>query len=164
MKKRQIISVTIFLLMTSTLSNLLYHVVFSTNGRLSLIHEDVEQKLHAYIGGIVRAYGGVALEIGGTDNHVHLLLKLKPSLPLAHILRFVKAGSSKWMNESQTIKDRFGWQRGYGAFTVSESQADRVRNYIRSQKFHHMKQSFEDELAILLIKHHVSYDPKYVLD
>jgi len=150
--------------MASTLTNLLYHIVFSTKGRLCLIYEGVERELHAYMGGIVRAHGGVALGIDGTNNHVHMLIKLKPAIPLPSVIRFIKTGSSKWMNELPTTVDRFNWQTGYGAFSVSESQASRVLNYIRDQKRHHRKQSFEDELVILLAKHSVSYDAKYIWD
>jgi putative transposase len=150
--------------MASTLTNLLYHVVFSTKGRLALIYEDIEKELYAYMGGIVRAHGGIALCIDGTNNHVHILIKLKPAIPLPSIIRFVKTGSSKWMNELPTATERFNWQTGYGAFSVSESQASRVLNYIRDQKLHHREQSFEDELELLLAKHAVSYDAKYIWD
>jgi REP element-mobilizing transposase RayT len=150
--------------MASTLTNLLYHVVFSTKGRLGLIRDDIEKKLRAYMGGIVRTHGGIALGIGGTNNHVHMMIKLKPAMPLANIIRFIKSGSSKWMNELPTTTERFYWQTGYGAFSVSESQASRVLNYIRDQKLHHREQSFEEELVILLAKHSVSYDAKYIWD
>ena len=150
--------------MASTLTNLLYHVVFSTKGRLDLIAESTEKELHAYMGGIVRAHGGVALGIDGTSNHVHMLLKLKPAIPLANIIRFVKTSSSKWMNELRTTTDRFNWQTGYGAFSVSESQASKVLNYIKEQKHHHSVLSFESEFALLLAKHEVSYDAKYIWD
>ena len=116
------------------------------------------------MGGIVRAHDGVALGIDGTNNHVHMLIKLKPAIPLASVIRFVKTGSSKWMNELPATTNRFNWQTGYGAFSVSESQASRVLNYIRDQKLHHREQSFEDELELLLTKHSVSYDAKYIWD
>ena len=150
--------------MASTLTTLLYHALFSTKSRLILIREDSEPQLHVYMGGIARANGGVALEIGGTDNHVHMLLKIKPVMAVAEIIRLIKTGSSKWMNERATTTNRFGWQLGYGAFTVSESQMHILRIYIKNQRSHHHKKSFDDELKILLKRHDIAYDPKYLLD
>jgi putative transposase len=150
--------------MPSTFTNLLYHIVFSTKQREPLITEDFQEELYKYIGGIIRAEGGILLEIGGIDDHVHLLAKIKPSISISEMLNKIKANSSKWVNENQKTSRRFAWQEGYAAFTVSESQAPHVREYIRNQVEHHQKISFQEEFIAILEKHGVSYDPRYIWD
>ena len=95
------------------------------------------------------------------EDHVHLLVQLPPVLTLAKAVSFLKANSSKWMNEHRM---RFAWQQGYGAFSVSASNLDTVKKYIASQARHHRKMSFEDEFVGLLRKHGIPFDPKYVFD
>jgi putative transposase len=102
----------------------------------------------------------IALAIGGTENHVHILFHLPPKLALAKAAALLKANSSKWMGE-QGIK--FSWQEGYGAFSVSSSNLDQAKRYIQNQESHHGKTSFEDEFRALLRKHGVEYDPEFVL-
>ena len=112
--------------MAGTYTNLLFHVVFSTKNRIGLIEGIVARELHPYLGGIIGNLGGVALEINGMSDHVHLLVKLKPTKSISEIVREVKANSSKWMNEEKWKLRKFGWQDGYAAFTVSKSQAPAV--------------------------------------
>ena len=151
--------------MPGTFTNLLYHLVFSTKERLPLIGESFQEELYKYMGGIIRGEGGVLLEIGGIADHVHLLAKLKPTIAVSDMLRLLKANSSKWINDEQKVKQRkFGWQDGYAAFTVSESQAPRVVRYIRSQEAHHRKLDFKEELIALLKKHRIEYDERYLWD
>jgi REP element-mobilizing transposase RayT len=150
--------------MAATLTNLLYHVVFSTKLRVPLITELLEADLYHYMGGIIRGEGGILLEIGGVPDHVHLLVKFKPTVAVADMLRVLKANSSKWVNEERRRLQRFGWQDGYAAFTVSQSQVSHVRRYIRNQKLHHHKADFQSELKALLERHGVEYDERYVWD
>jgi putative transposase len=103
------------------------------------------------------------LEIGGVSDHVHLLVRLKADHAIAEMVRLIKANSSKWMNETHALQERFAWQAGYGAFTVSESHVPRVRRYIGGQREHHAKSSFQEELIALLEKHRIEYDPRYLL-
>src|SRR5580704_6409594 len=102
----------------------------------------------------------IALAVGGTENHVHILFHLPPKLALAKAVALLKANSSKWMGE-QGIE--FSWQEGYGSFSVSSSNLDQVKRYIQNQESHHSKTSFEDEFREILRKHGVEYDPKFVL-
>lgn len=118
-------------------------------------HQDVAPSLE-YLGGTVRALGGIALEINGTNDHVHILAKLRPTISVSEFLSKLKAGSSGWAKR-QTA-GRFGWQGRFGAFTVSESQVERVRRYIRNQQEHHRKQSFEEEFKALLRAHKIDFD------
>ncbi len=150
--------------MASTYTNLLYHIVFSTKDRIPLIQRDLQERLYEYMGGIIRGEGGVLLEIGGVPDHVHLLAKLKADTAVAVMLRLLKSNSSKWVNEERLVQGRFGWQTGYAAFSVSESQAAKVRQYIQTQESHHKKVSFKEELIALLKKHHIEYDERYIFD
>jgi putative transposase len=147
--------------MPNTYTNLLYHIVFSTKERAPLITDDLKEELYKYIGGIIREEGGVLLEIGGIEDHVHLLAKLKPAKSVSEMLRLIKANSSKWANEGKS-PTRFAWQEGFSAFSVSESQVVAVRRYIRDQVQHHCGLSYQDELIALLDKHSVEYDPRYL--
>ena len=149
--------------MASTLTNLLYHVVFSTKGRSPLITDEVREPLYRYVGGIVRNQGGALLEIGGVADHVHLLARFPASKAVSDLLRDLKSDSSGWLNRERP-QDRFAWQTGYGAFTVSQSQVGTVRRYIRGQEEHHRQRSFKEELVGLLKKHEIEHDEKYLWD
>ncbi len=138
----------------------LIHCVFSTKGRRDLIPTDVQPKLWAYLGGIARKNGFKALMVGGTQNHVHVLLSLPATLPLAKAMQLIKGASSHLMNENYAKE--FAWQEGYGAFTVGISQMEQTISYIRRQPEHHKKRSFEEEFATFLKKHGVEYDPQHV--
>jgi len=149
--------------MASTFTNLLFHIVFSTKDRTPSIHEELRERLYEYMGGIIRGERGTLLEIGGVPDHLHLLVKLKSDMAVAEMVRLIKSNSSKWVNESTNPTGRFEWQTGYGAFSVSESQAKKVRQYIQTQESHHAKVSFRDELITLLKKHGIEYDERYLL-
>jgi REP element-mobilizing transposase RayT len=136
------------------------HCVFSTKERRNLIAPEVQPDLWAFLGGIARKNGFKAVIVGGTGNHVHILLSLPASMPLARAVQLVKGASSHWMNEKHM--QRFAWQEGYGAFTVGISQRDDTIAYIRSQAEHHRKRSFEEEFVAFLKKHNVDYDPGHV--
>ncbi|PYX93582.1 MAG: IS200/IS605 family transposase [Acidobacteria bacterium] len=138
----------------------LVHCVFSTKERRNLISEQFQPRLWSFLGGIARKNGFKAIAIGGIGNHVHILLSIPATMPLAKAVQLLKGGSSKWMNDMDG--GRFAWQEGYGAFTVGISQqADTIR-YINSQHEHHQKRSFEEEFLAFLKKHGISYDLKYV--
>ncbi len=136
------------------------HLVFSTKDRQKLIAKQVQPRLWAYIAAICKNHHMLTFAIGGTDDHVHALFRLPPTITLAKAVTTVKANSSKWINE-QGIK--FNWQKGYGAFSVSSSKIAAAIKYIDSQEAHHRKLTFEQEFIELLKKHGVAYDPKYVL-
>ncbi|HEV8581661.1 MAG TPA: IS200/IS605 family transposase [Thermoanaerobaculia bacterium] len=149
--------------MATTFANLLYHVVYSTKDRVPLIRDDIRERLYEYIGGIIRGEGGILLEVGGVADHVHLLAKFKTSIAVAEMVQKIKGKSSKWVNDLPDRRERFDWQEGYGAFSVSESLVPRVCNYIRTQEEHHRKVSFKDELISLLKKNKIPYDERYLL-
>ena len=142
--------------MSSSISHLLFHLIFSTKKREPMISAASEKELYAYMGGILNHHKSTMLQIGGTADHLHLLFKLHPSISIAEIVRLLKSNSSKWVNECFKEDTPFAWQTGYGVFSVSESQVSGVRTYIQNQKEHHKKIDFKSELSLLLEKHGVS--------
>ena len=148
--------------MGQSYTNLLYHIVFSTKDRKPLITIDVQERLYEYMGGIVRGLGGISLGINGMDDHVHLLTKLRADKSVSDVLRDLKANASGWMHDVFPDMRDFAWQRGYGAFTVSASQIEKVREYIANQEKHHREQSFREEFIGLLRKNGVEFDERYL--
>jgi putative transposase len=136
------------------------HVIFSTKDRHNTIPKEWQPRLWAYLAGICKSYEMIALAVGGTENHVHILLHLPPKLALAKAVALLKANASKWMSEQGKA---FSWQEGYGAFSVSSSNLDQVIRYIQNQEAHHRKTTFEEEFRALLRKHGLEEDdPKYI--
>lgn len=150
--------------MMGTFHKLTYHLVFSTKYRRRRIRGEFRERLYEYMGGIIRGQNGHLIEIGGIDDHVHLLLNLSPLHSVAAMLRDIKANASKWVNEIPDMTARFEWQSGYAAFTVSHSQVDVVREYIRNQIEHHRTKTFEEEFVELLKRHGVEFDMKYMFE
>jgi putative transposase len=148
--------------MPDSYTNLLYHVVFSTKDRRPLITPEYETQLYDYIGGIVRNVGGISLALNGTENHIHLLTKLRPDRALSDVLRDLKANATGWMHDVFPSLKNFSWQRGYGAFTVSQSHVDEVRNYIARQKQHHRKTSFREEFIQFLQANGIDYNERFI--
>jgi REP element-mobilizing transposase RayT len=147
--------------MGHTFCNCLFHVVFSTKERKAYPIENM-QHLHSYMVGIARKNEFNILIAGGAPDHVHLLLALPTSIPVAKGVQLLKGGSSKWFNEEYPNSD-FAWQQGFAVFTVSQSQIDAVAGYIRNQEQHHKKRDFRAEFIALLEKNGVTYDPRFVL-
>jgi putative transposase len=150
--------------MANTYSNLFYHIVFSTKGRKDFIMPDIEDRIWAYIGGIARQHGMTALQVGGMDNHIHALTMAKPVLAPSQIAQWLKGESSKWIHETFPKLSGFAWQDGYGVFSVSKSNVPEIIQYIKNQREHHAKQSFEDEYVSMMKLHGIDYDDRYVFD
>lgn len=148
--------------MSHTSGNILLHFIFSTAGRRPLIKPEFRDDLFAYLGGVVREMDGTALIINGETDHVHMLARVRPARSAAEIMRIVKANSSRWVRDKYSAG--FGWQAGYGVFSVSESNVAAVTAYIAGQQEHHKKQSFQGEFIAFLKKNHVEYDPRYIWD
>lgn len=149
--------------MASSLNHLIYHIVFSTKERRPLITDDLSVELYPYMGGLIRGEGGASIRIGGVSDHIHLLTKLPASKSLSDMLQRIKGNSSRWVNEQPRFRAQFAWQRGYAAFSVSQSVVEKVAVYIERQQERHRKLSFRDELISLLEKHGVEYDERYLL-
>jgi len=149
----------------STHQQLLYHIVFSTKNRKPDLENDhFREKVFAYMAGTARKLEGFALKVGGYYDHVHLLVRIPAKIAVSKFVGQLKASTSKHINETSGLIYKFGWQDGFGAFTVSLSQKDQVYQYIENQMQHHSNESFEIEYIRLLETHEVEYDPKYVWD
>jgi len=146
--------------MSHTCGNILLHLIFSTRERHPLIETGFRSELFAYLGGIVREMRGTALIINGTADHVHMLVRTRPAQAPAELARVVKTNSSCWVREKWS--PNFGWQTGYGVFSVSESNVAAVMKYIASQEEHHKKHSFQDEFRAFLKKNGIAVDEKYI--
>ena len=152
---------TAFLEMPSTYLSLHYHLVFSTKDRMPVIGGDWRHRFHEYLGGTVNGLDGKSEGVGGTADHVHLLVSLKSTHCLADFMRELKKGSSSWVHDEIGFP-KFAWQEGYGAFTVSPTARDGVKAYIGNQEEHHRKKSFREELVDFLEQAGVEYEPQYL--
>jgi putative transposase len=136
------------------------HLVFSTKDRVPFISADYLERLHAYLGGIVKGMDAMPLAVGGVSDHVHLLVSMKSKHRLDYFLRDLKADSSTWVHQEFTRK--FEWQKGYGAFSVSPTSIGAVKKYIASQAEHHRKKTFQEEYVELLNASGIEFDEKYL--
>ncbi len=132
------------------------HVVFSTKDRRKLIPKESQWPLWAYLAGVCSKQRIFVHEIGGMEDHLHMLIEIPLTTAFSEALQEIKASSSRWMGRD------FAWQRGFGLFGVSASNIDTVIRYIRTQEAHHRKMTFDEEFITLLKKHRVQYDPRYV--
>jgi putative transposase len=147
--------------MSSTHVSLFYQLVFSTKNRTRSILDPWRDRLHAYLGGIVRSMEGMALEVGGTQDHIHMLVSLAATHTIAAVLKGVKSSSSQWVHRDVGSR-RFGWQDGYGAFSVSRSEVEAVRKYIRNQGEHHRHVTFQEEYVNMLREEGIEFDSRYL--
>lgn len=137
------------------------HYIFSTKERRPLLTPDLRPRLWAYLGGIARENGMGTVAIGGTNDHVHLLIRLPATLSLAKGVQLLKAGSSKWMHTTYPGLRLFAWQTGYGAFSLSTSSLPNAVAYIEQQEEHHRVHTFQEELLAFLKRNNVDYDERY---
>ena len=147
--------------MPSTFTSLNYHVVFSTKDRIPQIAASWENRLLEYLGGTIKGLGGASLQIGGIEDHVHLLFGLKPTHCLSDFMRELKRTSSIWVH-TEIGEKRFAWQEGYSAFTVGPTSCPSVRAYIQNQREHHHHATFREELVDLLQRSGIEYDERYL--
>ena len=146
--------------MPSTHTNLHYHLVFSTKDHVRLIRPEWKERLHAYLGGIVKNMEGTPLAVGGISDHVHMLIGLRSSHRLDYVIRDIKADSTVFVKGE--FEKKFSWQKGYGAFTVSPSGIEAVKRYVLDQESHHQRKTFKEEYVELLNKSNTPYDETYL--
>jgi len=148
--------------MANTYTCLHYHVIFSTKNRERWLVPDIEQRVWQFIGGIARAHRMTALQVGGVEDHIHALVTAPPTIAPCQIAQFLKGDSSKWIHEEFSALRNFGWQDGYGAFTVSKSDIPQVIQYIQNQREHHRKKTFQEEYLEFLHANGIEYDERYL--
>lgn len=150
--------------MPQSLFKILVHIVFSTKNRIDLITPEIENELFGYIHGIVENNGSKLIIANGTTNHIHLLVSLGKKVDIPELIGDIKRDSSSWIKKQDAGFSNFYWQKGYGAFSIGQSQVLMVVNYIKRQKEHHKQQNFKDEFRALLNKYQIDYDERYAWD
>jgi REP element-mobilizing transposase RayT len=150
--------------MPQSLANVLIHIVFNTKNRQPWIDVGVDQELDKYIAGICRNHDCPSHAIGASDDHIHIACSLSRTLSISKLVEEIKTNSSKWMKTNGREYAAFAWQNGYGAFSIGQSQMEDLRTYIRNQREHHRRASFQDEFRALLVKYEVEFDERYVWD
>ena len=150
--------------MPNTYTQLYVQFVFAVKGRQNLIHETFRDELEKIMCGIANGLKCKPISIYCNPDHVHFLVGMSPDISPSKLMEQVKSSSSKWLNEKKYIQGRFEWQKGFGAFTYSKSQLNRVIGYIINQPQHHKKQSFRDEYLLLLEKFEVPFNSKFLFE
>ena len=150
--------------MPQSLSRVLVHMIFSTKNREPFLLPEIRAELHPYLSAVLSDNGCPSLQVGGVEDHVHLLFGLSRTLTIAQLVEALKTSSSKWLKTKGTALASFYWQVGYGAFSVSQSDAEAVIRYIQGQEEHHRKITFKDEYRKFLQRYQVPYDENYVWD
>ena len=140
----------------------IFHCVFSTKDRRRFIDRQMQDRLRPYMGGIARENGMKALAVGGVEDHVHLLLSMRSTMPISKALQLIKGGSSKWIHDTFPQHQYFAWQEGYEAFSIGVSQVEETKRYIANQYEHHREKTFQEEFIAFLERHEIDYDPRYV--
>jgi len=148
--------------MPQSFTQLHYHLVFSTHQRGPSITQEIQTRLWEYLGGMIRGEGGIAIRVGGVPDHIHMLVTIHQRIAIADLVRNIKAGSSGWVHDTFPNAMDFRWQSGYGAFTVSHSAVDSVRDYIARREHHHTAMTFQEELRLLLRKHDLAFDERFL--
>jgi len=148
--------------MAQSLSSILIHLVFSTKNRETFITPAIETELHPYIAKIFRELKSPSLAINGTSDHLHILFSLGRVIKVADLVEEVKTGSSKWIKTKGREFRNFHWQKGYGAFSIGQSNVMALKKYILGQKHHHRRITFQDEYRNLLQAYEIDYDERYV--
>lgn len=150
--------------MANTYSQINIHCVFAVKGRENIITNTFRNDLHKYMYGILKNDNVFPLAIGGWKDHVHVFFELKPDLKISDLMRMLKSTSSKWINDNKLVLGKFQWQEGYGAFSYSRSQRDKVIDYILKQEEHHYRKTFREEYMDMLKKFAVEYKDEYVFE
>jgi REP element-mobilizing transposase RayT len=141
------------------------HIVFSSKNRVRFLTvRDLRHRLHAYLAGTCNNLDCPAIEVGGVEDHVHILCRLGKTIPIAELVRELKRESSKWIKEQSPDLANFYWQAGYGAFSISPADVPRVQEYIRNQEEHHKTVTFQDEFRRICQKYGIEFDERYAWD
>ncbi|AYZ35925.1 IS200/IS605 family transposase [Chryseobacterium indologenes] len=150
--------------MANTYTQIYIHIVFAVKGRQNLISKEKREELHKFITGVVSNRNQKLFAVFAMPDHLHLLVSMGPTCSVSDLVRDIKAGSSKFINEKGWMNNKFNWQEGYGAFSYSRSGVDSVVKYILNQEEHHQKKTFREEYFDFLTKFEIEYDPKYVFE
>lgn len=140
------------------------HLVWSTKNRAPLIDKNIKEELYAYMAGISNKLESQVIQIGGIEDHVHILCKLSRKIAMMKLVEEIKSHSSKWIKSKGVSYQNFYWQNGYGGFSVNPKEIDVVINYIKNQEEHHKKRTFQEEYRMFLNQYKMEFDERYVWD
>ena len=150
--------------MPGTFSQIYIQYVFAVKGRENLLLPAFQNEIYKYIAGIVEGKDQKSLAVNGMEDHIHVLVGLKPAMRIADLVRDIKNNSSNFINEKGFLKQKFSWQDGYGAFSYAQSNFGFVIDYIKNQKEHHKKKTFQEEYRDFLRKFNIPFEDKYLFD
>lgn len=150
--------------MANTYTQCYVHLVFAVKNREAMIMPEWKDGLEKYITGIVQNHKHKMLAIGGIPNHIHIFIGYNVNHLIPDLVEEIKTSSNAWIRINKLSKFRFGWQRGYGAFTHSHSSIDQVVKYILNQEVHHRKKSFKNEYLEMLVKNEIKFDDAFLFD
>lgn len=150
--------------MPQSLAKIYVHLVFSTKNRERVLPDEIRADLHAYMGGTLNGLGCSPIEINTEPDHAHLLFVMSRTETLSDVVGQVKKSANDWLRARGPQFANFYWQGGYGAFSVSQSAVEEVREYIRNQREHHKRLSFQDEFRAFLKRYEIEFDERYVWD
>ncbi|MFK7077938.1 IS200/IS605 family transposase [Flavobacterium oreochromis] len=150
--------------MANSYTQIYIQIVIVVKRRENLIQKSWKEELYKYITGIIHEKGQKLIRINGVEDHIHILVSLKPSMALSDLVRDIKANSSKWINEKEFCKHKFEWQNGFGGFSYSKSAIDNVIKYIDNQEEHHKKKKFREEYIEFLQKFDIEFKEEYLFD
>ena len=150
--------------MAGTYSQIYIQCVFAVKNRDALLELAFRDKIFTYMAGIINAKGHKAIIVNGTADHVHLFMGLRPNGNISDLIREVKNGSSKFINEQGFLRGIFNWQEGYGVFSYSHSKIDAVYKYVANQEEHHKKITFKEEYIHLLNQFEIEFNEKFLFD
>jgi REP element-mobilizing transposase RayT len=150
--------------MSNTYTQINIQIVFAVSKRENLISKNNRDELQKYITTVIENKGQKLLAIFAMPNHIHILIGMRPNIALSDLVRDIKSTSSNFINSKKWVKGKFNWQNGFGAFSYSNSQLDRVIKYVLNQEEHHKRKSFKKEYLEFLLKFEIDYDEKYLFD
>lgn len=148
--------------MPNTYSKMYCQAVFAVKYRKSIIQDSFKSELYGVIGNLINEKGAKTLIINGHLDHVHCLFQFFPKHAVSEIMKSTKSKSSKWLNESKYLENRFEWQSAFGSFTYSEREIPKIFDYIKNQEVHHQKITFREEYMMMLKAHHIDFLPEYL--
>ena len=146
----------------STYTQILYQIVFSTKHREKTLIKETRPELFKDIWGVLKNKKCHLYQIGGTEDHLHIITSIHPSVALASLVKDIKLGGTSLIKEKKIFQHFNGWQDGYAAFTYSTEAKNNLIEYVNNQEAHHHKKTVKDELIELLKEHGVKYDEKYL--
>lgn len=150
--------------MPQSLAQVYIHLIFSTKGREPLLPASVRGQMHAYLAAVLNNHDCPAIRVGGTSDHIHALFRLSKNRALAGVVEEIKTSSSRWIKTQARGLGGFHWQNGYGGFSVSASELEKVVEYIDRQEAHHQTVNFQDEYRRFLEQYNIEYDERYIWD